>query len=765
MRIREFLLVSTRVSAIAIATTFSASAFSAVSSLNHSVIPAPNPAKVVRTAALSTQHAAVQSGSRAATPRSKPPVIGKGYADGTNNTQLSSYAPAAPATSGPAQVSGRPSSPQNALEATAALTSSYPQGLSTAQATGSVEPLKTVLQHVKAGRLNEALRARNALPNNLDRRLADWFIMLRGGPQTPVTHIAQFAADAPHWPTAKVVRARGEAALAVSTLTPDQIIAAFGSTVPETNDGKLALAKAHLAKGNRNEAAKLIRPLWQTTAFETEDEAAIRKAFGSLLRQKDHRLRAEMLLYRDRAKGAERLLSELSRDEQTYIKARIASIRKNGNALSKLKSVPRSMKSDSNYQFALIQHYRLQGDYNTAAKLMEAAPTDPKVLLKGDSWWKQRRDISREMIEAGQPRRAYNIAANHAAESPGMIVEAEFHAGWFALRYVGDPRLAEPHFKRIAKLGKTSQTLSRAYYWLGRTREALKDTEGAISYYQQAGAFQTSYYGQLALAKLGINQMPLASLPEVTSADRNAFNSNELVQAIKRLDKAGLHNDTLLFYTHLARTLPTNGQIRLLTELAESRGVYQWATMVGRLAQAERVEAAPLAYPTNAIPRKTRITKGVEKPVVYAIARQESSFNPKARSSAGALGLLQLMPGTARDTARNLGVSYKKSRLTSDPAYNATLGAAFLGELVDEFGGSYILTFAAYNAGKNKVKEWIERFGDPRDPKVDPIDWVESIPYGETRNYVQRITENLQVYRYKLENKPLTITQDLTRGY
>ena len=765
MRIREFLLVSTRISAIAIATTVSASALSAVSSLNHSTIPVPNPAKLTRPTALNTRHTAVQNGSFTVTPRSKPSLIGKGNAGGGENTQLTSYAPSPPVINSQNQISNRPSNPQNALEATAALTSSYPQGLSTAQATGSVEPLKIVLRHVKSGRLNEALRARNTLPDNLDRRLADWFIMLHGGPQTPVTHIAQFAANAPHWPTAKIVRARGEAALAASNLTPVQIIGAFGQTLPETNEGKLALAKAHLAQGNRAEAAKLIRPLWQKTVFENDEEAAIRSAFGNLLRQKDHRLRAEMLLYRDRTRASERLLSELSKDEQAYIRARIASIRKNGKALSKLKSVPRSMKSDSNYQFALIQHYRLQGDYKTAAKLMEAAPTDPKVLLNGDSWWKQRRDISREMAEAGQPRRAYNIAANHAAESPGMIVEAEFHAGWFALRYLSDPHLAEPHFKRIAKLGKTAQTLSRAYYWLGRTREASKDTEGAISYYQQAGAFQTSYYGQLALAKLGINQMPLASLPEVTKADQTAFDKNELVQAIKRLDEAGLHDDTLLFYTHLARTLPTNGQIRLLTELAESRGVYQWATMVGRMAQAERVEAAPLAYPINAIPRKTRITKGVEKPVVYAIARQESAFNPKARSSAGALGLLQLMPETARETARNLGVSYKKSRLTSDPAYNATLGAALLGELVEEFGGSYILTFAAYNAGKSKVKEWIERFGDPRDPKTDPIDWVESIPYGETRNYVQRITENLQVYRYKLENKPLTITQDLTRGY
>ncbi|SDR13566.1 soluble lytic murein transglycosylase [Pseudovibrio sp. Tun.PSC04-5.I4] len=765
MRIREFFLVSTHVSAIAIAACLSGPAYSAVSFSNYKIIPIPNPAKPVQTAALISRQPLGQTAHLVAMPRSKPGSSKPTFGSKSQTSQLSNYAPSSPNKTERALISNRATNPQNALQATAALVKSYPQGSSTAPATGSVEPLKAVLQNVKSGQLQDAITGRNALPNNLDRRLANWFIMLRGGPETPVTHIAQFAADAPHWPTAKIVRARGEAALATSKLTPKQVIGAFGTSLPETTDGKLALANAQLAVGNSAQAAKLIHPLWQKKIFEPELEAQIRSNFGNILRQKDHRLRTEMLLYRDRTRAAERLLSELSRDEQAYVKARIASIRKTSDAMSKLKNVPRSMKSDSNYQFALIQQARLQGDYETAARLMEAAPTKSNQLLNGDKWWAQRRDISRELAESGQARRAYTIAANHAAESTSMIVEAEFHAGWFALRFVGDARLAEPHFKRIAKLGKTSQTLSRAYYWLGRTREAQKDTEGAIAFYQQAGAYQTSYYGQLALAKLGINQMPLAALPKVTNADRSAFNSNELVQAIKRLDEAGMHNDTLLFYTHLARTLPSNGQIRLLTELAESRGVYQWATMVGRLAQAERVEAAPLAYPINAIPRKTRITKGVEKPVVYAIARQESSFNPQARSSAGALGLLQLMPGTARETARNLGVSYKKSRLTSDPAYNATLGAAFLGELVDEFGGSYILTFAAYNAGKNKVKEWIERFGDPRNPKIDPIDWVESIPYGETRDYVQRITENLQVYRYKLENKPLMITQDLTRGY
>ena len=670
MRIREFFKLTTQVSALALVSTLALPVNSAVSLSNIKGIPAPNPARQAELPTLTNLSASHFTG----TPRAKPGSTRSRFA---KPTALASYAPQTKpnALKTSVRASGNPQ------QATVAAARSYPQQQLAAPATGSVEPLKIVLEHVKDGRLSEALTARNALPDNLDRRIADWFITLKGGEETPITHIAQFAASAPHWPTAKIVRARGEVSLASSNLSPQQIIGAFGGTLPETTDGKIALAKAHLATGNKAKALQLISPLWQSTVLEEEQEQELRALLGNQLNQRDHRLRAEMLLYKSRTSAALRQLPYLSKDEQTYIKARVASIKRTKNATKLLSRMPLSMQNDPNHLFARIRYARLNGNYPLAAKLLDAAPTQANDLLNRDEWWIQRRDVSRELIEERQYRRAYTMAANHAAESPKMIAEAEFQAGWFALRYVQDAKLAEPHFKRLAELGTTARTLSRAYYWLGRTREALQDNGSAIAYYQQAGAFQTSYYGQLALAKLGIQQLPLAELPQISAADRAAFDRNELVQAIRRMEQAGLHNDTLLFYTHLSRTLQSNGQLRLLTELAEANGVYQWSTMVGRLAQAKRPEAAPLAYPTRAIPAKTRIKQGVEKPMVYAIARQESSFNPKARSSAGALGLLQLMPATARETAKNIGLRYSKSKLTSDPAYNATLGAAHLQEL------------------------------------------------------------------------------------
>ncbi|WP_310620554.1 lytic transglycosylase domain-containing protein [Flexibacterium corallicola] len=638
----------------------------------------------------------------------------------------------------------------------------FPQKEVISGSPATLEALKKGLIDVKSGRIQQALNVHASLPDTLDRRILEWQLMVNGGPSVPIALITEFAGKAPYWPSPEIARTRAEASLAAANLRPQQVISAFAGSQPESFSGKIALAKAYVTTGQNTKARELIAPIWKTNPLEKQETGFLRN-FGRVLTQEDHRLRAEMLLYRDRTRAAERLLPHLTHNHQRYMKARIASIRKAKNAEKQLAAVPRSMQSEPGYLFALIKRARSRSDYLSAAKYLDQAPTNPDKLVNPDEWWVQRRVVSRMLLEKGEAKRAYSIAANHSAQSAGSYTEAEWHAGWYALRFLNNPQVAEKHFKNITKRAKTPITLSKAYYWIGRSREATGDVNGAISAYRSAGKFGTAFYGQLALAKLSETSIPLVVHTKPSAAEKVQFEQNELVQAIRRMDAAGFHQETLLLYKHLAEKLNSNSQIQLLTQLAEEKGRYNWSLMIGKLAYAKRLSANSLAYPTSAIPSKTVITDGVEKPMVYAIARQESAFDPKAKSSAGALGLLQLMPGTARETAKSIGVTYQKSKLTNDPAYNATLGAKHLDELIAKFNGSYILTFAAYNAGKGKVEEWIRRFGDPRDPKVDPIDWIEMIPYGETRSYVQRITENLQVYRHKLQQKPLTIVEDITR--
>lgn len=638
-------------------------------------------------------------------------------------------------------------------------------GRSAPASRGSASDLKTALKALGKGDARTAMTIRNRMKPSLDRRIIEWRLIMKGDPLADIGFISDFAREAPHWPNATIMRSRAEIAFYRSRPSTSKVIAEFKAGAPVTTTGKLLYARALKDAGHDGQAARAIRELWRTERLSSGLEKSILGDFSKQLRHSDHRWRVEMLLYAERTKDALRNANKhLPSAERSYVKARIAVIRKAKNARSLMRKVPRKMKSEAGYIFANIQMLRRANKDKEAIALMLKAPRKLADIVDGDEWWIERRLQSRSALDLGDARSAYAIAAGHAAEGEGKYAEAEFHAGWYALRFLNDPRRAEPHFRNIDKVATLPITISRAAYWQGRTAEALGQKSAADRQYRRAAAYSTAYYGQLARERLGIRGPAVGNPGRPTRNDQRAFDSNELVQAIHRIAKAGRINDASQLFRELGLSLQSSGEIALAVALAEKHGKHQFALMVGKLAAKENNDFAALAFPTSAIPKKTRIGKGVEKPVVYAIARQESAFNPAAVSHAGARGLLQLMPATAKRTARNAGMTYSKSKLTRDPAYNATLGAAHLGELVDEFNGSYIMTFAAYNAGSSRVVQWIKRFGDPRSPKVDAIDWIERIPFTETRNYVQRITENLQVYRARLNGERLNIVRDITRG-
>ena len=711
--------------------------------------PAPTPAPVAETA---TDAITQMVAGTTPVPDRKPETTGAiAYAE---PTQSPAYAAPTP-TRSPLQAED-----EDAAEAV---------GLSAPDSAGSIAQLKSALDAIDKNDVASAMAIRNRMPPSLDRRIIDWRIIVSGDPIIPSAFVTQFAREAPHWPNAKLMRRRAEVAFSREKPEDRAILAAYRSAGPITLTGKVSYARALMAAGRTADAAGIIRDVWRTETFDEGSERMILRDFASLLRTADHDRRVEMLLYKERTGDAVELANKLGSAERAYVKARVAVIRRSKDQKKLMDAVPRSQRSRAGYVFAEIQMLRRAGDDSGAVKLMLKAPTKSEQLVDPDEWWIERRLESRMALDLGDARAAYAIAANHGAVSPAKYAEAEFHAGWYALRFLKDARRAEPHFRNITRVGTTPITIARAQYWIGRALEAQGKSQAAKAAYAQAAIYGTTYYGQLARNRIGMAQAAVPHAPRPTSADKLAFDRNELVHAIRRLDKAGQFDETTLLFRTLALTLPTAGQDALLAKLAEERGTHQLALMVGKLAAGHNNEAAALAFPTEAIPSKARIS-AVERPppppppVVYAIARQESAFNPQAKSSAGALGLLQLMPGTAKATALKAGMKYSKAALTDDPAYNATLGAEHLAELIDEFDGSYIMTFAAYNAGRRRVYEWVDRFGDPRSGKVDPVDWVERIPFTETRNYVQRITENLQVYRARIDGKGLNIAADLSRG-
>jgi len=605
-----------------------------------------------------------------------------------------------------------------------------------------------------------AIAARDRLPEgSLDRHILTWAIAVSGQRGVPSWEIANAQRELKGWPGLAALRTHSERALARENPPTADVLAAFGTTRPETAEGAIVLSRALVATGNPARATEILQSFWRKETLSPDLESQILGEFGTLLTAADHKARMDMLLYRDRTEQAQRF-GDLGKAQSLY-RAWAAVLGKSKTAGDLIKAVDARWHQDPAYTYLRIRNLRNKEEYRAAAKLFDAMPEEPARLVNPGAWWNEQRIVSRGLADLGDYRDAYRVAAHHGADDPADIVEAEFHAGWYALRDLGEAKTAARHFRRILQASNRPLSVSRAWYWLGRAAEKGGPGE-AKDYFAKAANFPGTFYGQLAGARLGRKTLNV-SYPTPTAEERARFHQREAVQAIARLQAAGhgWRGDSL--YRALAGDLMSPGELALLAAQAEKEGNHQLSLQIGKIAFGRGIDVAALAFPIGVIPDGANIS-GSGKALAYAIARQESAFNPAAVSPANARGLLQLMPGTAEGVAKRYGLAYSKERLTTDAAYNATLGAHYLGEQISDFGGSYVLTFIAYNAGPRRVPQWIARYGDPRGKPIDEVvDWVERIPFSETRGYVQRVMENYQVYKTRLGQKA-DIVHDLSVG-
>lgn len=606
-----------------------------------------------------------------------------------------------------------------------------------------------------------AVRALKAISNPLDRDIARFMVATSGLDGFRHQTLKNAASQIPNWPGQTLMLRRQEEAIVRAKVANGTTLNGLAKR-PQTDDGKLLQLRALVNTGNRERAAARLRDYWVSENFTAAIEAEILGEFGNLLRREDHTARVERLLYDERASGALRLRKFIAADDRLLLDARVAVIRKQNNADALLRQMPERIQKKPGYYFAVVQHLRRKDQWLKAAQVLNAAPKQQNLLVDPDEWWIERRLVSRKVLEAGHPKLAYELASQHAAKRAVRKVDAEFHAGWYALRFLNAPKTARAHFEKIRSISKRPLSQSRALYWIGRSFEAEGNRSQARAFYQAAAKLPFTYYGQLALEELGGKSIALAEFPNTAGAE-GTFNKLLFVRVIQRLNQIDREGRTGIFYRHIAQTLKKPAHVMLLSNMAERQGYYQIALQVGKTALGNGLNVPRIAYPLGAISGKIKL-QGRDKALAYAIARQESAFDIAARSSADARGLMQLLPATAKITARKIGLPYRPRALTTDGAYNAKLGTAFLKELIERFNGSYILAFAGYNAGPGRSDQWIERFGDPRKNRIDAIDWVEWIPFSETRNYVQRVMENYQVYKFRLQNAPLTISRDLNRG-
>ncbi len=609
--------------------------------------------------------------------------------------------------------------------------------------------LKEAIAFYKTGALAQGDDAAKSATDPIVKTALEWVALWSFPRESGFDRIRAFIAAHPHWPAQDWLRNRTEEALFGDRKSPALIASYFATSDPQTPAGKLALARVLKEAGKSSEAAALARSVWREADLNALLEAKLTTDFGAFLLKADYKYRADRLLYKEQTANALRAAALAGPDVLALAKAR-ASVIAEAPSDKLFAAVPLPLRADPGYKFALIQKLRREDKISAAVGVMLASPRDPAVLVNGDEWWVERRLLARKLLDQGDAKTAYKLCAEHSAMTREMQIEAEFHAGWIALRFLDDPVRAATHFATLDKLAVTPMSRARAAYWRARAAEASTGAD-AGAFYEEAAAYPSTYYGQLARDKLGLTAA-LAPAPAAEATGEARDDSVKIVELLYAVGEKGLATPLAV---DAVRHLDDPAQVAALAHVVARQQDAHVSLTIGKLASQRGIPLDDLAFPTYGVPEYQPLQNSADSSIVYSIARQESAFDANAVSSAGAKGLMQMIVSTARRTAERAGVAFSESRLIGDAAFNAQLAAAHLGDLLAEQRGSYILAFAAYNAGGKHVKQWLDAYGDPRKPGVDPIDWVERIPFTETRNYVQRVLENLKVYRLRFAEAPI----------
>jgi soluble lytic murein transglycosylase len=583
----------------------------------------------------------------------------------------------------------------------------------------------------------------------LERHTVEWTAIFLGQGEIAPADVKAFGQDADGFAPASILRSRLEQALLKTDASGSDVMAYLGGTMPGSLEARIALATAYLEDGERQRATAIARTIWIEDFLDAASEAKVLAALGPLLTADDHWARAEHLMMHDRASGVERLFKFMTPAQKSLAVARNAVSRHAADAKQLLDAVDPAYRDNAAYIFSRAQRARQFELWDDAIAWLDKGPSSGQNAAE---WWYERQGLVRELLSKGDAKRAYTVAAGYTAGPEGRLVEAHFHAGWIALSFLGEPAIAARQFAAMAKLSTLATSVTQANYWLGRARSATGDAGGATAAYTVAAQYGTVYYGLLARAALGLPAVELRQMP-TWKDDEQTFESREVVRAIRLLIADGRRDVAAPLLRNLAQSLQSGGEFVLAARLAQQIDAHQLAISIADIADKRGAPLDLFSFPKDGLP-DTHLAE-IDKAAIYAVTRTESRFQANAVSSAGAQGLMQLMPSTARETAERLGVAYSEARLATDAAYNAQLGSSYLATQLKTYDGSLVLAAAAYNAGAGNANKWIAAFGDPRAANVDAVVWVELIPFQETRKYVQRVLGNYLVYRARLGLAPM----------
>jgi soluble lytic murein transglycosylase len=648
--------------------------------------------------------------------------------------------------------------------------------LSISPTSDDLQGLREAAAAIRANNMSRFDDAKARISDPVGRKVADW-MRLRSGYGEAAEYKA-FMKDNPLWPDRPMLTQRLEEALFTQGGRARVIRAYFTDAMPETGVGYAALASAALADGNTDEARKLSAKVWREMTLPATLETGFLDRFGKLLTPSDHKWRFDRLVTddirwagnrADRAAFARRLIPLLPASEQKKAAARLAVFNKAANARALMSSVSSGDSDDTGLVFHRAQLLRKAGKIEEAAKIILDVPPDPKKIAVLDEWWAERRELAYGALKMGRMKLAYDLVKDAGPLTVNPLKEQTFMAGWIAFHYLKKLDLAERHFQDMADDADGPLSRAKAAYWLGRVADARGDTSAAAKQYRIASRNPDTFHGLLAMQMLEPGRTSLEISPPTfpTREQIQKLISLDVAKALVLARRADLSREvTRTFLAGLRNGASSEAEAGMVAHLADALGDPQMSLRIAKTAIAKGQNLMIYAYPLKPFPAYTPLRTPPETAFLLGIARQETEFEPQTVSSAGAKGLLQVMTVTAKHVCRDYKIKCQIPRLLSDSEYNVMIASAYIADRMEEFGGSYVLGLAGYNAGPGRARQWIRENGDPRDLRIDPIDWIERIPISETREYVTKVLANIQIYRARLGDTKgaLRVQQDLVRA-
>ena len=583
-----------------------------------------------------------------------------------------------------------------------------------------------------------------------------WKHLLTSGNQASFYDYKVFIDQNSKYPRIGRLKYLAEHKLSTAKISPKKIIDWFDDKEPLSGYGKMIIGESFVLTGNKDKGKKLIKEGWITADLSKNELKFFRKKFKKYLNADDYIKRADYLAWNNKYWDLKRLLRYLPKDYELLYTARQILMTRGYGVDQAIKNVPEKFKNDAGLNYDRLKWRRKRGRVDSSLEILLSIKNDKNYLVEPEKWWKEREIISRALIYKKKYETAYKISSNHGMSKGSDFAAAEWMSGWIALSFLNDPLIAKDHFQNFYNNVNYPISTSRGAYWLGRTYEELGNKEQSVYWYDIASKYLTTYYGQLAFLKLDPSgKFELNKDMEIDDKYRYIFFNKELVKITYLLDELKKDKYTKFILRHLANDNIQKGSEVLAAELATNIQRYDFAIQISKISSYQKRFHNKFNYPIISTPKKINGRKIPESAFILSIIRQESEFDLSANSHAGAKGLMQLMPYTAKLVSKQAKLPYSKSRLTSDPEYNINLGSHYIAGLILQYEGAYPFAIAAYNAGPNRVKYWKKINKNPQKKQINYVDWVELIKFRETRNYVQRVLENYNVYRYILEKKPI----------